>query len=173
MNNATKRRTLDMAARMQTRFMVQEVLLQAYADMNLDAVIYPTGNIPPQKLGAPNEATLNGAQWKFVVRPGSHARFPVITVQAGFTTHVYDRIRDPKSTPAAARMGAWPRFTEAPEKQEPTVLVGPTPACFPWAWISQDAPSAEPLLISIAGAYQDLHPSPPIHRPTSDRLASK
>jgi len=161
--NSDKARVLDTAARMQMRFMVQEVLLNAYADMNLDAVVSPSSNIPPQKVGAPNEPTVNGrsaANWS---GPGLTQGFPCITVPAGFTTVVYDRIRDPKAPPPPP---GWTRGAGgfAGGDQEPTILVGPTPAVLPVGMDICGRPFSEPTLIAIAGAFEDFthhrHPPP-------------
>jgi len=164
MNN-DKPRALDMAVRMQQRFMVQEILLEAYAEMNLDAVIYPTSNIPPQKVGAPAEPTVNGRNGLLWSGPGLTQGFPVITVPVGYTTEVYDRIRDPKAPPPAP---GWTRGgfggAAGERDQEPTVLVGPTPAVLPVGMDISGRPFSEPTLIAIAGAYQDYthhrHPPP-------------
>jgi Asp-tRNA(Asn)/Glu-tRNA(Gln) amidotransferase A subunit family amidase len=161
--NSDKAVTLDMAARLHQRFMVQEVLLQAYADMNLDAVVYPTCNIPPKKLTAPNEPTVNGRGPICWAGPGLTQGFPVITVQAGFTTHVYDRMRDPNAPPPPP---GWSRSagTGSPTgDQEPTILVGPIPAVLPVGIDISGRPFSEPTLLAIAGAFQDLthHRRPP------------
>lgn len=163
LTNSDKPRTFDTAARMQQRFMIQEILLQAFADMNLDAVVYPTTNIPPQKLGAPAEPTLNGRGGSLWSGPGLTQGFPCITVPAGFTTHVYDRIRDPKAPPPAP---GWARGGGggAGGEEEPTVLVGPTPAVLPVGMDIAGRPFSEPILFAIAGAFEDAthyrHPPP-------------
>jgi len=161
--NSDKATTFEMAVRMQRRFMTQEVLLQAYADMNLDAVVSPTSNIPPQKLGAPNEPTVNGRNSALWTGPGLTQGFPCITVPAGYTTQVYDRIRDPSAPPPPpgwARGGGGGPGGE----QEPTILVGPTPDVLPVGMDVCGRPFSEPTLIAIAGAYQDFtrhrHPPP-------------
>jgi len=155
---------LDMAERMQQRFMVQEVLLEAYADLNLDAVVYPTCNLPAKKLTAPNEPTVNGRGSSCWSGPGLTQGFPVITVQAGFTTQVYDRIRDPKAPPPAPGWARGSGTGASPADQEATILVGPTPAVLPVGMDIAGRPFSEPTLIAIAGAYQDLthhrHPPP-------------
>ena len=161
--NSDKARTLDMALRLQQRFMVQEVLLNAYADMNLDAVVYPTENLPPPKLGAPAEPTVNGRGNSNWGGPGLTQGFPVITVPVGFTTHVYDRIRDPSAPPPPP---GWTRGGggRGGAAQEPTILVGPTPAVLPVGMDVSGRPFSEPTLIAITGAYQDFthhrHPPP-------------
>ena len=82
----------DMSKRMLRRFSVQQMILQCMAQQELDALVYPTANLPPTKLGAPGGPQANGRAgvWSFLGAQG----FPVITVPAGFTTEVYDWIRD-------------------------------------------------------------------------------
>jgi hypothetical protein len=85
--------TLDTSERWLTRFAVQQIVLQAMEDLKLDAMITPTGNIPPYILGRPLEPTLNGrgpSIWSFLGTQG----FPQLGVPAGFTTRSTDRIRD-------------------------------------------------------------------------------
>jgi len=152
--NSDKARVLDTAIRMQTRFAVQQMLLQAYADMKLDAVVYPTGNIPPQKLGAPNEPTVNGRSSSlWAAGAGLTQGFPAITVPAGFTTHVYDRIRDPKAPPPPP---GWTRGADyGGGDPEPTILIGPTPVVLPVGMDIAGRPFSEPLLITIASAFEN------------------
>jgi Asp-tRNA(Asn)/Glu-tRNA(Gln) amidotransferase A subunit family amidase len=165
LENTDKIKVLDTAARMQRRFAVQQIILQAYADMNLDAVVYPTSNIPPGKIGAPAEPPVNGrsAVWSFLGQQG----FPVITVPAGFTTVVYDRIHDPKSPPPPA---GWARGgggggggASAGGYTEPTVMVGPTPAKLPVGMDIVGRPFGEPTILKIAAAYEKAthHRTPP------------
>jgi len=157
-----KAMVLDTTTRLQRRFAVQEILLQAFADLGLDAVVYPTSNIPPIKLGAPAEPNVNGRGdvWSF---PGLTQGFPVITVQAGFTTHVYDRIRDPSAPPPPPGWLRGPGYGGG-GNEEPTVLIGPTPAALPVGMDISGRPFSEPTLIAIAGAFQDAthhrHPPP-------------
>jgi Asp-tRNA(Asn)/Glu-tRNA(Gln) amidotransferase A subunit family amidase len=154
---------LDTAERMQRRFAVQQIILQAFADLKLDALVYPTSNIPPAKLGAPAEPPVNGRTgvWSFLGQQG----FPVITVPAGFTTVVYDRIHDPKSPPPPpgwARPGGGGGAPTGGYK-EPTVLVGPTPAKLPVGMDIVGRPFSEPTLLKIAAAYERAthHRTPP------------
>jgi Asp-tRNA(Asn)/Glu-tRNA(Gln) amidotransferase A subunit family amidase len=143
-----KAMTYDMAERMLRRFAVQEIILNAFAAMNLDAVVYPTSNIPAGKLGQPQEPQVNGRQsqgWVFLGQQG----FPAITVPAGFTTEVYDRIVDPKA-PAGAAVGEYGGFNN----NVPTVLVGPVPAVLPVGVDFLGRPFSEPTLLKIAGAYE-------------------
>jgi len=153
-----KAMTYDMAERMLRRFATQEIILHAFADMNLDAVVYPTSNIPAAKLGQPQEPQVNGRQsqgWVFLGQQG----FPAITVPAGFTTEVYDRQVDP-SAPAGAATGEAGGFNN----NVPTVLVGPVPAVLPVGVDFLGRPFSEPTLLKIAGAYEHAtklrHPPP-------------
>ena len=127
-------KTLDMSNRMQTRFALQQIVMQCMAQQNLQAVTYPTGNVPAPKLGAPVEPTVNGRSalaWTLLGANG----FPTISVPAGFTTEVYDRIPDPKSPKS-------------------TIMVGPIKAQLPVNIDFLGRPFAEPVLLKIAAAYE-------------------
>ncbi len=135
--------TLDNADRILQRLAYQQIVLQCMAIQQLDVVVFPTGNIPPSILGAPLEPTVNGrdaSNWGILGRQG----FPVISVPAGFTTEVFDRVRD-----SAARGG--------------TRLVGPTPAALPVGISFLARPFGEPTLFKIASAYEAAtkHRAPP------------
>jgi Asp-tRNA(Asn)/Glu-tRNA(Gln) amidotransferase A subunit family amidase len=135
--------TLDNANRWLTRFAVQQIVLQAMEDMKLDAMICPTGNIPPYILGRPLEPTLNGrgpSIWSFLGTQG----FPELGVPAGWTTHVYDRVRD-ASAPGGTR------------------LMDPVPAKLPLSVMFFGRPFSEPTLFKIAAAYEAAthHREPP------------
>jgi Asp-tRNA(Asn)/Glu-tRNA(Gln) amidotransferase A subunit family amidase len=151
LQNANKPQVLDTALRMQRRFAIQQIVLQCFSEMKLDAVVYPTGNIPLGKLGQPNEPTVNGRSttWTFLGAQG----FPAITVPAGFTEHVYDRIRDPNApaAPAAPRSAGGEEGSSAPEA---TLLVGPVAAKMPVGVDFLGRPFSEPTLIKIAAAYE-------------------
>src|SRR6185369_4503758 len=74
--------TLDMALRLQHRFAFQQIVLQCMQEQNLDALTYPTDNVPPPKIGAPQEPNINGRSplsWTVFGAQG----FPAITVPAG------------------------------------------------------------------------------------------
>jgi amidase len=136
--------TLDNANRWLTRFAVQQIVLQAMEEMKLDAMISPTGNIPPYILGRPLEPTLNGrgpSIWSFLGTQG----FPELGVPAGFTTKVYDRVRD------SAAVGG-------------TRLTAPTPAALPLSVMFFGRPFGEPMLFRIASAYEEAthHRQPPV-----------
>ena len=132
-----------MADRILQRFAFQQVVLQCMAEQNLDALVYPTMNIPPLKIQAPEEPPVNGRNvyhWTLLGQQG----FPAMTVPAGFTTKVYDRVRD-ASAPGGTR------------------LVGPTPAKLPVGIDFAGRPFSEPILIRIAAAYEAAtkHRKPP------------
>jgi len=137
-------KTLDTAGRVQKRFAVQQMVLQCMQEIGVDALTYPTGNVPTPILGAPYEPNLNGrgggTSWNLLGQQG----FPAITVPAGFTTVVYDRVRDPA----------------APDRSE---LAGPTPAELPVGIDFVARPFGEPLLFKIASAYEAAtnHRKPP------------
>jgi Asp-tRNA(Asn)/Glu-tRNA(Gln) amidotransferase A subunit family amidase len=125
----------NMADRMLQRFAFQETILQCMAELHVDALVYQTRNIPPMKIEQPDEPPVNGyergvASWTIFGQQG----FPTITVPAGFTTHVYDRVLDSSSA-------------------DGTRLVGPTPAKLPVGVDFAAKPFDEPLLFKIASAY--------------------
>jgi len=126
--------TLDLANIFQDRFANQQIILQCMAQQNLDALVSPSGNIPAYILGAPIEPPLAGrtnSVWGLI---GQHG-IPTLSVPAGFTTRVYDRVRDP-----AARDG--------------TRLAAPIPAKLPLGIMFWGRPFSEPTLLKIASAYE-------------------
>jgi Asp-tRNA(Asn)/Glu-tRNA(Gln) amidotransferase A subunit family amidase len=125
---------LDLANLFQDRFAYQLVVLQCMAQDDLDAMVSPSGNIPAYILGAPIEPPLAGrtnSVWGLLGQYG----FPTLSVPAGFTTHVFDRVRD-----AAAPGG--------------TRLTGPVPARLPLGIMLFGRPFSEPTLLRIASAYE-------------------
>jgi amidase len=126
--------TLDMANVFQDRFAYQQVVLQCMAQDNLDALVSPSGNIPAYILGAPVEPPLAGRTNSVWGLLGQHG-FSTLSVPAGFTTNVFDRVRD-----AAARDG--------------TRLVGPIPAKLPLGIMFFGRPFSERTLLRIASAYE-------------------
>jgi Asp-tRNA(Asn)/Glu-tRNA(Gln) amidotransferase A subunit family amidase len=134
---------LDLEARDFKRLAIQRTVMQGMAMLNLDAVAYPTGNVPPGIIGAPVEPTVNGRShqaWDLLGRMG----FPAITVPAGFTTQVLDRVRD-ANAPGGTR------------------LLNPVPARLPVGIDFLAMPFDEPMLLRIASAYEAAtkHRRPP------------
>lgn len=157
--NADKSMTLNMADRMLMRFAVQEMVLQCMAEQNLDALVYPTSNLPPAKIGAPGRMPINGRNssgvWSFL---GQHG-FPAMTVPAGFTTAVYDLVHDASAPPPPAPpAGSFIDGVLAPSRE-----VGPVPAKLPVGMDIVAAPFGEPMILRIASAYTAAtkHRTPP------------
>jgi Asp-tRNA(Asn)/Glu-tRNA(Gln) amidotransferase A subunit family amidase len=131
-------RELNMADRMEQRFAFQQVIMSCMADLNLDAFVYPTNNIPPEKIQAPEEPAVNGrnqAHWVIFGQQG----FPAITVPAGFTSQIYDRVPDAASPDGTG-----------------TKLVGPVAARLPVGVDFAARPFGEPMLLRIASAYEKV-----------------
>jgi len=143
LKEANEDATLDISARLTNRFALQQVTLQCMAMLDLDAVTYPTSNIPAAKLGAPTEPNVNGRQSNAWALLGAHG-FPAITVPAGFTTEVYDRMPSDK-------------------RGEDGTLVGPIKARLPVGVDFLARPFDEPVLFRIAAAYEAAtrHREPP------------
>jgi Asp-tRNA(Asn)/Glu-tRNA(Gln) amidotransferase A subunit family amidase len=126
--------TLDVRLRNANRIAIQQTVMQCMAVMHLDAITYPTGNIPPAIIKAPVEPDINGRShqaWTLLGQMG----FPAMTVPAGFTTAVYDRVRDP-AAPGGTR------------------LVGPVPAKLPVGIDFLAMPFNEATIFKIASAYE-------------------
>lgn len=137
---AERARTYDTAARLHARHALQTILLQCMQEHRLDALVGPTSSVPPRKLTAPREPTVNGRPpigWSMIGQQG----FPVITVPAGFTTVVWDRVRE----------------------GDGSRLVGPIPAQLPVGVDFVGRPFDEPMLFRIASAYEAAtrHRRPP------------
>ncbi len=131
LENAERQMELDTAVRMQGRFAVQTIVLQCMREQRLDALVAPTATVPTPKLNGPREPNVNGRSpvgWSLIGQQG----FPVITVPAGFTTEVWDRVREGTGT----------------------VLVGPIAARLPVGVDFFGRPFDEPLLFRIASAYE-------------------
>jgi Asp-tRNA(Asn)/Glu-tRNA(Gln) amidotransferase A subunit family amidase len=153
---------LNTAERLQQRFAVQQIVLQCMADLNLDALVYPTGNIPARKIGAQRDPSFNGIGnygiWTFIGQQG----LPAITVPAGFTTEVYDRVPDPSvPLPPAGKRAA--RGDDDGSASSPTIFVGPIAAKLPVGVDFMGRPFSEPTLLKIAAAYEKAthHRMPP------------
>ncbi len=146
--NAETALELDTAARLQHRFAIRTIVLQCMHEQNLDVLAAPTASVPPPKLTAPREPNVNGRSpvgWSLLGQQG----FPVLTVPAGFTTEVWDRVRDENAS--------------AEDGESPPRLVGPVPARLPVGLDLVGRPFDEPTLIRIAAAYEAAaqHRAPP------------
>ena len=137
---------LDLAALFQNRLAYQTIVLQCMATLQLDAVTYGSGIGVAPVLGSPYEPSKNNSPnansiWGVIAANG----FPSINVPAGYTTQVYDRVRDP-SAPDGSR------------------VVGPTPAKLPVSITFLARPFDEPLLFKIGSAYEAAthHRVPPL-----------
>ena len=131
--NTNADRTLANASNLQTRFTLQTVVFQCFAQLDLDAVVYPTGNIPPAIMTAPEEPSVNDrgpGLWTYINSRG----FPAMTVPAGFTTEVYDRVPNPA--------GGAP------------LLAPPKPIALPVGIDFLGLPFSEGTLFAIASAYE-------------------
>jgi Asp-tRNA(Asn)/Glu-tRNA(Gln) amidotransferase A subunit family amidase len=138
--NIERQMALDTSTRLQSRFAMQTIVLQCMQEQRLDALVSPTATVPAPKLNGPREPNVNGRPpigWSLLGQQG----FPVMSVPAGFTTVVWDRVRD----------GAETR------------LVGPTPAKLPVGVDFIGRPFDEPMLFRIASAYEAAtrHRTPP------------
>ena len=134
LERANQPKTLDVRVRNANRLAIQQTVMQCMAIMKLDALVYPTGNIPAAVIKAPVEPDINDRShqaWTLLGQMG----FPAMTVPAGFTSTVYDRVRD-SSAPGGTR------------------LVGPIPKVLPVGIDFLAVPFGEPMLFKIAAAYE-------------------
>jgi amidase len=138
-----KAQTLDLEARNFARLGIQQTVMQCMAMLKLDAVTYPTGNIPPALIKAPVEPDVNSRSHQAWTLLGTMG-LPAMTVPAGFTTQVFDRVRDP-GAPGGSR------------------LTGPVAARLPVGIDFLAMPFGEPVLFRIASAYEAAthHRQPP------------
>jgi Asp-tRNA(Asn)/Glu-tRNA(Gln) amidotransferase A subunit family amidase len=130
----------DDSAKLRARFENQKLLLNCMEQQHLDALMSPMSTVPPRKLTNPREPTVNGRSaigYSFIGQQG----FPAITVPMGFTTEVWDRVRDGNSTK----------------------LIGPVPVAIPVSIDFIARPFEEPLLFRIGSAYESAthHRRPP------------
>jgi Asp-tRNA(Asn)/Glu-tRNA(Gln) amidotransferase A subunit family amidase len=124
----------DTRARDASRRAVQQIVMQCMMTLDLDAITYPTGNIPPALIKAPVEPDINGRShqaWTLLGIMG----FPAITVPAGFTSQVFDRVRDENAAGG-------------------TRLTGPAAATLPVGIDFLAKPFDEARLLTIAAAFE-------------------
>jgi Asp-tRNA(Asn)/Glu-tRNA(Gln) amidotransferase A subunit family amidase len=136
---------LNLAALFQNRLAYQTIVLQCMASMQLDAVTYGSGIGVAPVLGSPYEPSKNNSPnansiWGVIAANG----FPSLGVPAGFTTEVYDRVRDSTASNGSR-------------------VVGPIPAKLPVSITFLARPFDEPLLFKIGSAYEAAthHREPP------------
>jgi Asp-tRNA(Asn)/Glu-tRNA(Gln) amidotransferase A subunit family amidase len=133
LQNTNSASTLDLAVLFQNRRAYQTIVLQCMAMQNLDALVYASGVNVAAVLGAPVEPSKNNSSqqdWSVLGANG----FPTMIVPAGFTTEVYDRVRD-SSAPGGTRLK-------------------PVPAKVPVGIEFLTRPFDEPKLLKIASAYE-------------------
>ena len=154
-----------------TRTTLQTLVNKVMVDNRLDALVYPTKNIPAPLLANPVEpanikvakdtvtATIDGEEYVRTVervtdatapltwRLSPNGGFPTIVVPAGFTREVYDR--DVVKTPDGGKKAG--------------DLVGPKPVELPVSIDFLGRPFSEPVLVKIANAYERAtrHRRPP------------
>lgn len=156
--NTERDQQYDMSKRLLRRFSMQQMILACMAEQKLDALVYPTANLPPTKLGSPAGPPPNSRAgvWTFLGAQG----FPVITVPAGFTTEVWDWVRDPAAPeiPEASfrTSGGGGGGDQRTERDRKIRLVGPVAAVLPVGVDFVGRPFDEPLLFRIASAYESL-----------------
>jgi Asp-tRNA(Asn)/Glu-tRNA(Gln) amidotransferase A subunit family amidase len=133
----------DTRVRDASRRAIQQIVMHGMMALGLDAITYPTGNVPPSLIKAPVEPDVNGRSHQAWTLLGTMG-FPAITVPAGFTTHVFDRVRDASSAGG-------------------TRLTGPVAATLPVGIDFLAKPFDEARLLIIAAAFEAAthHRRPP------------
>ncbi|MGP0070968.1 MAG: amidase [Bryobacteraceae bacterium] len=139
---AESAKVLDTSGRLQSRYALQTVFLQCMEEQRLDALVSPMSTVPPRKLTSPREPNVNGRSpigWSLIGQQG----FPAITVPAGFTTQIWDRVNDGSGG---------------------TRLVGPIKANLPVGVDFIARPFDEAMLFRIASAFEAAtrHRRPPL-----------
>ncbi len=151
--NSTRDLVLNQANFFENRFATQVIVLQCMAKYDLQALVSPCGTVPPYVLGQPAEPTLNGRGSSCISVLGQ-AGIPMMSLPAGFTSYVYDRVRD-----ASAPGG--------------TKLIGPIPAVLPVALTIYARPFGEPTLFEVASAYERAYPEVRVPPPDFGPLAGE
>ena len=162
---------VDIAGTHARRVVLQALVLKVTADHKLDALVYPTKNIPAPILMSPLEpdairtaketstVTIDGVEYErtrdrvldnrhpLAWRLSAAAGLPAIAVPAGFTREVYDRAV----------------VVEADGRKRAGELLGPKPIALPVSIDFLGRPFSEPALIRIAAVYERTtrHRHPP------------
>ncbi|HUN60294.1 MAG TPA: amidase [Candidatus Binataceae bacterium] len=126
---------LNVVAKQERRFTLQQIVRQQMMEQNIDVLVCPTTTIPPYVLTNPTEPTVHNRPSNGFSTLGANG-FPELTVPAGFTTVVYDRVRSSPSDNVG-------------------VLTGPIPVTLPFGILLQGAPWSEPLLLQVGAAFEE------------------
>jgi Asp-tRNA(Asn)/Glu-tRNA(Gln) amidotransferase A subunit family amidase len=116
------------------RFSLQQIVRQELADNQIDVLVYPTKTIPAPILTNPTEPTVHGRGATGFTVLGAHG-IPALSVPAGYTTEVYDRVRQSPSDTVG-------------------VLTSAVPAQLPVNIDFMGAPFSEPMLLYVASMYE-------------------
>ena len=128
-------------------------VLACMAELELDAFVAPTSNAPAPKLGAPRPLGRHKRPdiWSFLGSQG----IPNMTVPAGFTTCVYDRVRDESVDPASIDDDVTVEgYGFGHLKKEGYRMEGPTPAELAVGLDIMSRPFGEPVMLKIASAFE-------------------
>ena len=170
--NVEKVTEYNMAERLLRRFSVQQMILQCMAEQKLDALVYPTSNLPPTKLGAPQGPPINGRNgggvWSFLGAQG----FPGDHGAGG----LHDRSlrsdsRSERAANAGVRVGRAVAVVVAAGRSKATIArdsIGPIAAKLPVGMDIVGRPFDEPLIIR-SPARTRLRRSTVRHRAISNR----
>jgi amidase len=126
--------TLNTTNKETRRFTLQQIVRQEMVEKGIDVLFCPTTTIPPYVLTNPTEPSVHNRPSNGFSTLGANG-FPELTVPAGFTTVVYDRVR-------------------ANPSDNVGTLTGPIPVKLPFGILLQGLPFSEPTLIQVAAAYE-------------------
>jgi Asp-tRNA(Asn)/Glu-tRNA(Gln) amidotransferase A subunit family amidase len=143
---------------MQFRHAIQTVVLAAMAELELDAFVAPTNNQPPPLLQSPRPLGKHKRPdvWSFLGGQG----IPNITVPAGFTTVVYDRVRDPSVDPDTLEPPGEPASSPggtkpyADTRAREGYRLERSAAALPIGLDVMARPFDEPVMLRVAAAFE-------------------